>query len=69
MKSIPQFVVHGDADATVPVGRSRDMVAEMKRLGVDYRYIEVAGGNHVNVVEPNLAALFDFFDTKRRPAP
>jgi len=69
MKSIPQFVVHGDADATVPVGRSRDMVAEMKRLGVDYRYIEVAGGNHVNVVEPNLAALFDFFDTKRRPTP
>jgi len=69
LKSIPQFVVHGDADATVPVERSRAMVAEMKRLGVDHRYIEVAGGNHVNIVEPNLAALFDFFDTKRRPAP
>ena len=69
MKAIPQFVVHGDADATVPVVRSREMVAEMKRLGVDLRYIEVAGGNHADVVVPNLAAMFEFFDAKRRPVP
>ena len=67
MKAIPQFVVHGDADFTVPVARSRAMVEEMKKLGVDHRYIEVAGGGHGNVVTPNLAAMFEFFNAKKRP--
>jgi poly(3-hydroxybutyrate) depolymerase len=66
MERIPQFVVHGDADATVPVASSRAMVAEMKRLGVEHQYIEVPGGNHLNVVEPNLRGAFDFFDKHRR---
>src|SRR5262245_11355819 len=49
MKQIPQFVVHGDADATAPVERSRAMVAEMKRLGVEHQYTEVPGGTHGGV--------------------
>ncbi|MBI1873480.1 MAG: prolyl oligopeptidase family serine peptidase, partial [Acidobacteria bacterium] len=69
MKHIPQFVVHGDADPTVNVSGSRTMVAEMKKLGVDVTYIEVAGGNHINVVVPNLAAMMDFFDAKRKAVP
>ena len=32
MKHIPEVVVHGDADNTVPVSGSRNMVAEMKKL-------------------------------------
>jgi predicted peptidase len=67
MKAIPQFVVHGDADNTVAVQRSRDMVQAMQALGVDHKYIEIAGGNHNDVVAPHLAAMFDFFDAKRRP--
>ncbi len=54
MKGIPQVVVHGDTDPTVPVNGSRVMVAEMKRLGVEVHYIEVPGGNHSSVVPPNL---------------
>ncbi len=69
MKNIPEFVVHGDADPTVPVAGSRTMVAEMKKLGVDHVYIEVPGGNHLNVVTPNLAAMFDFFDKHKRKIP
>ncbi len=60
--TIPQFVVHGDADPTVPVGGSRVMVAALKSAGAEVQYIEVPGGNHTNVVEPNFAAMFDFFD-------
>jgi poly(3-hydroxybutyrate) depolymerase len=67
MKQVPQFVVHGDADTTVPVAASRVMVAEMKRLGVEYQYVEVPGGTHLDVVEPNLRAAFDFFDAHRGP--
>jgi poly(3-hydroxybutyrate) depolymerase len=69
MRQVPQLVVHGDADATVPVEGSRAMVAEMKRLGVEHRYVEVPGGTHMDVVEPNLTAAFDFFDAHRRSKP
>jgi dienelactone hydrolase len=66
MKHLPQFVVHGDADATVPVDQSRSMVAEMKKLGVTHQYIEVPGGTHGGVVAPNLRAMFEFFGRYRK---
>ncbi len=66
MKHIPQLVVQGDADAGATVSAARAMVAEMKRLGVVDKYIEVRGGDHSGVVEPNLGAAFDFFDQHRR---
>jgi poly(3-hydroxybutyrate) depolymerase len=66
MKSIPQIVVHGDADVTVPVGGSRLMVEAMKRLDVVHQYIEVPGGDHINVVVPNLSAVLDFLDKQRK---
>jgi len=62
VKTIPEFVVHGDADTTAPVERSRTMVAELKRLGVEHQYVEVPGGSHGGVVAPNLAGMFEFFD-------
>ena len=68
--AIPHFVVHGDADATVTVSGSRTMVAALKGAGAVVVYIEVPGGNHTAVVEPNLAGMFDFFDKHRvRAAP
>ncbi len=63
MAGIPQFVVHGDADPTVPVNGSRVMVAALERAGATVQYIEVAGGNHTNMVEPNLPGMFEFFNT------
>ncbi len=68
VRHIPQFVVHGDADPTVNVQGSRDMVEGVKRLGGVVKYIEVPGGNHIDVVAPNLAAMFDFFDAHRKRA-
>ena len=62
----PQFIVHGDADATVTVERSRSMVAALKKLGVDHQYVEVPGGTHGNVITPNLKGMFDFFDKHRK---
>jgi dipeptidyl aminopeptidase/acylaminoacyl peptidase len=68
VKHIPQFVVHGDADPTVNVQGSRDMVESVKRLGGVVKYVEVPGGDHSNVVAPNLGAMFDFFDAHRKRA-
>ena len=67
IKHLPAFVVHGDNDPTVNVRGSRTMVEAMKTHGVDFTYIEVPGGNHSNVVEPNFAGMLQFFSTRRKP--
>jgi len=66
MRHIPQIVVHGDADPTVNVQGSRVMVEAMKKLGMDVKYIEVPGGNHSDIVVPNLSAILDFFAAHRK---
>jgi predicted peptidase len=66
IRHIPQIVVHGDADPTVPVTGSRNMVAKLKELGVEHKYIEVPGGLHSDVVAPNLAAIVEFFNTHKK---
>ena len=63
---IPQLVVHGDNDPTVPVERSRVMVAMGKKLGAEIKYIEVPGGDHGSVVAPNFPAVFEWFDSHKR---
>jgi len=66
MKAIPQFVVHGDADNTVNVSGSRNMVAALKKLNANVTYIEVPGGSHTDVVVPNLPRAFDFLAAQRK---
>ena len=66
IRSVPEIVVHGDADPTVPVTGSRAMVAKLKELGVEHTYVEVPGGLHSDVVGPSLAAVIDFFDAHRK---
>jgi len=63
---IPTLVVHGDNDPTVPVERSRVMVAMGKKLGTEIKYIEVPGGDHGSVVAPNFPAVFEWFDLHKR---
>jgi len=68
IKHVPEFVVHGDADATVNVQGSRAMVARARELGIDVKYIEVPGGTHGGVVAPNLPAMFEFFNAHTKGA-
>ncbi|HEX5069420.1 MAG TPA: PHB depolymerase family esterase [Vicinamibacterales bacterium] len=63
---VPEFIVHGDKDATVDVSNSQRMVAAAKTLGIDVMYIEVAGGGHVDVVVPNLPAMFEFLSKRAK---
>lgn len=67
MKSIPEFVVHGDNDPTVNVRGSRTMVAALKAVNAEVIYIEVPGGNHSSVVQPNLAGMIEFFGKHKKP--
>ena len=66
IRAVPEIIVHGDADPTVNVAGSRAMVAKLKELGTEFKYIEVPGGLHSDVVAPNVAAVIDFFDAHRK---
>ena len=68
IRQVPEIVVHGDNDPTVNVNGSRTMVAKMRELGIECKYIEVPGGVHSDVVAPNLAAIVEFFDAHRKIA-
>ena len=69
MKSIPHFIVHGDADNTVNVSGSRNMAAALNKLKADVTYLEVQGGSHTDVVVPNLDLAFEFMSRQKKPAP
>ena len=45
------------------------MVAKLKELGIEVKYIEVPGGLHSDVVAPNLPAVIEFFDSSHEGAP
>jgi predicted peptidase len=59
---IPVWVFHGEADPTVPVTESRQMVALLLSMGADVRYSEYAGVGHNSwdyaYKEPNLMQWF-----------
>jgi predicted peptidase len=56
--NIPLWVFHGDADNTVPVKRSRDMVAAITAAGGHPKYTELPGVGHgawaVTYIKPEL---------------
>lgn len=46
IKDLPIWVFHGDADPTVPVARSDEMVAALKKAGADVKYTRYPGVGH-----------------------
>ena len=65
-RHIPVILVQGDADNLCPVGTARRWAEQMKSLGMNYRYVEIAGGDHGSVAWKNLAEVFAFFDRHKR---
>jgi poly(3-hydroxybutyrate) depolymerase len=64
----PVIVIMGDDDELVDVEVTRSWVARMGELGMSHRYIEIAGGDHSQIITRtprNMRAIFDFFDDVR----
>ena len=59
-RRLPVMVVMGDADTAVDVEVTRQWVAKMEELGMDYEYIEVAGGTHSSAGRQNIDKVFAF---------
>lgn len=66
IKHIPVILVQGDADKLVPVAGARRWAEEMKKQGMTYEYIEVAGGGHVDIAFQKMPDIFAFFDKHRK---
>ena len=45
-QAVPTLLLHGDADADVPVEESRKIAAALDGAGIDHAYIEIPGGGH-----------------------
>jgi poly(3-hydroxybutyrate) depolymerase len=62
IKQVPVILVQGDQDNLVKVERVRPFAEKMKELKMTYEYVEVPGGNHIDVAFKNLPRIFDFLD-------
>lgn len=55
-QGVPQLLVHGSADDTVPVEMSRDYVAAARKAGDQVDYAELPGVGHYEHLDPKGAA-------------
>jgi poly(3-hydroxybutyrate) depolymerase len=67
--SMPMMIVHGDKDTAVPVAVGRSWADKMNELKMDYKYREVLGGDHGNVISIGMPDIFAFFAEHSKPAP
>ena len=65
-RRLPVMVVQGDEDTAVDVEITRRWVAKMEELGMNYEYIEVAGGTHFSAGRQNIDKVFAFLAKHRK---
>jgi predicted esterase len=65
---MPVMIVHGDMDTVVPVTLSRTWAEFLTSQKMTHRYIEIAGGDHGNVIGTGMPDIFKFFAQYSKPA-
>ena len=55
------IVIQGEEDRAVSVSENRRVAREMERLGMRYRYLEIAGAGHDLSEVPVAEEVFGFF--------
>lgn len=59
----PVFIIHGDADATVPLQQSKTFVAKLEETGVKNKFIIKKGGRHMpDDMLPEYNEFVNWFD-------
>jgi poly(3-hydroxybutyrate) depolymerase len=67
--SLRVLIVQGDADTTVPLRQAHRRVDKMKQLEMTYKYYEIKGGTHGNVLNPAVPYIFAFFKEHTKSSP
>jgi pimeloyl-ACP methyl ester carboxylesterase len=65
-RHIPSLVIQGDRDILVPVGGTRRLIRQMKKVGITHQYIEVRGGDHLFIAFRYFREIFAFFNRSPR---
>jgi len=65
MKHVPVILVQGEKDNLVPARRVRPWAEKMKELKMTHEYIEVPGGDHINVID-EMPKIFDFLNQHKK---
>ena len=66
--TLPLILIHGDADTVVPVANSRRWDETIKGLKMaSYKYIELPGADHGNVITLGMPEIFKFFSEHTKP--
>jgi poly(3-hydroxybutyrate) depolymerase len=66
IKHVPVILVQGDQDTLVRPDGARRWAEGMKKLEMNYEYLEIAGGDHGNVVGQGMPKIFEFFNKHTR---
>jgi predicted esterase len=69
IRHIPQYVVHGADDQTVPVAQSRAMVEAGRKAGAPMVYVEAPGAGHYEAAVGQFKPMLDFFARQAKAAP
>ncbi len=60
LAKLPVVIVHGSADALLPVHHSRELVRQLRRRNAPVRYIEIEGGDHDALSPADIPSAMDF---------
>jgi predicted peptidase len=65
--TMPVIIVQGGQDPAVPVDRTRQWIATMKDLKMNYKYVEIGPEDHGSIIPKGMPEIFRFFaeHTKR----
>ena len=59
--TMPVILVQGGADTAVPVDRTRQWVATMNELKMNYKYVEMGPEDHGTIIPKGMPEIFKFF--------
>ena len=63
---MPVLIVQGDEDPLVPVENTRQWAEKLEELGMTHEYLEIADGDHGNVISIGMPDIFEFFAAHSR---
>ena len=59
---MPIIIVQGDEDTAVPVENTRRWAAKLEELDMPHEYLEIAGGDHGDIIGIGMPNIFAFFE-------
>jgi predicted peptidase len=62
IRDMPVIIVQGDADTAIPVANTRRWADKLEELQMTYRYVEIAGGDHMSVIGTGMPDIYAFFE-------